>query len=449
LCPRAGASSEPTYRFDPRADRFVEAFFPARVPASGLTHAYVTRTTPASAKSLDAVYERNLWATNLAVDAPAWLEAPDAIDSYWLSTPREAARLTRLLAAVATPEVIGLVDELADTRPRFGSSLEKALFQRDVWQAFSFCAPLARLELGGAEAARRDALALSLARLLGELRLSEGEYADLLAQRRRLADPRRFADSGRWDLAEDYLPRQVLGATEGWHPLPFVDHASRHFRFLGARSFVHVSIRPPGMSGAGFQRYWEDLYRSFGPDIHLQTGQPPLPARTELLLVRTFGVFLEDGTYADSTFPEEVLMRLIKHQTPRLDLSTSDGRGTLLYQYRMSRRDLLAGDGALGLRRVAEDAPEFYGFFSEAPDPYNSYSDSLSTMRYNCIACHSEHQYGVGTVFSMTRPPVRTPPPDSGLLQDGMLEGTGRGGRFRLRTEEAAFLSALLPKRPE
>jgi len=435
-------AAEATYGFDPRADRFLEVFFPPRVLASGLTNAYLTRGTPAALRSLNDVYVRNIWGTNLAVDEPSWIDAPDAIDSYWLSVPRGEARLRQLMAAV-TPDVVDLVEGLARSRPRFGSVLEKALFQRDVWQVFSFCSDLMHVELSAPEAARRNALLEALAALMRELRLSEEEYRALLDARAGRVDRGRFSDANPWDLSVDYLPRRVLGEAPGWHPLPFTAQASRHFRFFRGRSFIQIDIKPPGMSADDFYRYWDRLHRKFGSDIHLHTGQPPLPEKTELLLLRTFGLFLQDGTYVDSTLPEEVLLRLFKHQRPRLDRETSDYRGTLLYQYKLNRRELLADGSRLGLRRTAEDAPQFYGFFGEAPDPYNSYSDSISTMRFNCIACHSEHQYGVGTVFSMTRKPVLPSAPVTGSLQDAMLEAARPDGRFRLCTEEARQLATL------
>src|SRR5262249_4558186 len=287
---------------------------------------------------------------------------------------------------------------LARSRLRFASVLEKALFQRDVWQVFSFCSDLKELDLAVPEAARREALLGALAGLMREVALSEDEYRRLLEARAARADHARFMDANPWDLSVDYLPRRVLGEAPGWYPLPFTEKASRHFRFFRGSSFIQVYVKPPGMTAEGFYAYWDRLHARFGPDLHLHTGQPPLPERTELLLVRTFGLFLQDGTYVDSTLPEEVLLRGFKHQRPRLDTTTSDDRGTLLYQYKMSRRELLVDGARLGLRRTPEDAPQFYGFFGEAPDPYNSYSDSISTMRFNCIACHAEHQYGVGTV---------------------------------------------------
>jgi hypothetical protein len=441
LCGRPLAAGTPAvYTFDPRADRLLEVFFPSRVLAERLAAAYVTRNAPAAFANLDDVYRRNLSAPDHGVDEPSWIDVGEATDSYWLSGSRDEDHLRRFWA-VATQDVVDLVDGLARSPLRFGSVVEKALFQRDAWQIFSLCSDLRALELAGAEAARRAALLDALGRLVLRLRLDEREYQALLAVRTQ-ADPRRFPESSSWDLAEDYLPRRVLATSPGWFSLPFVEEASRHFRIFRGRSFIHVYVKPPGMTAWDFYRYWDRLNRRFGSDIHLRTGKPPLPARTELMLVRTFGMFLADGSYVDSTFPEEVLLRMYKHQLPQLDMATSDYRGALLYQYKLSRRDLLGSPSRLGLRRIREDDAQFVGFFAEAPDPYHSSSDAITTMRFNCILCHSEYQYGVGTVFSMTRPPVFPSAPVSGVLQDGMLEVLG-SGRYRLCTEEARQLSAF------
>ena len=146
------AAEAPVYGFDSRAGRFLEVFFPRRIQASGLTNGYVSREKPPSFADLGAVYEHNVWGTNLARDEATWVEFADVIDSYWLSAPREEGRLRSLLARAATPDVIDLVGGLARSGLGFRSVVEKALFQRDVWQAFSFCWQLTRLDLPEPEA---------------------------------------------------------------------------------------------------------------------------------------------------------------------------------------------------------------------------------------------------------------------------------------------------------
>src|SRR5262249_60869443 len=96
---------------------------------------------------------------------------------------------------------------LARSRLRFASVLEKALFQRDVWQVFSFCSDLKELDLAVPEAARREALLGALAGLMREVALSEDEYRRLLEARAARAGPARFQDGNALDLAVDNLPR--------------------------------------------------------------------------------------------------------------------------------------------------------------------------------------------------------------------------------------------------
>jgi hypothetical protein len=119
-----------------------------------------------------------------------------------------------------------------------------------------------------------------------------------------------------------------------------------------------------------------------------------------------------------------------------VDLEASDFRGTLLYQYRMSREALLADPRSLGLRRVGTDELQFAGFFGDVPDPRNGYSDLITTMRANCISCHSELFYGLNTVFSFERDPR--------LRGTNTMLRAGADGRHELLTPEYKSLQSRL-----
>jgi hypothetical protein len=207
---------------------------------------------------------------------------------------------------------------------------------------------------------------------------------------------------------------------------------------------VKVYVRGPGLDPRSIRELWRRLYQQHGNNLHTRPTKEQFPVGLETMLVRTFGVFLTDGSYADSLWPEEVIIRWFKYTQETLDAATSDFRGTNLYQYKLSRSALIADPGSLGLRRIREDEPQFFGFFGDVPDPRNSYSNTVTTMRSNCITCHSELLYGLSTIFSFER----NPDPLAGEpLAAGMLVEAAKG-RYRLMTAEGQALLARLGLSP-
>src|SRR5262249_37762161 len=156
-----------------------------------------------------------------------------------------------------------------------------------------------------------------LAVLWGQLRLTEAEYQALVELRPKQVDSGRFTTTHRFDLSQDYLPTRVLADEPGWYALPYSTRASEHFEHYAGRSFLRIYLQPAGRPGAQFSRYWDEVAGRFGMNVPLDGRVPPLPAGTETLLVRSFAVFLADGSCADSGFPEEVLMRLFKYDDTR------------------------------------------------------------------------------------------------------------------------------------
>jgi hypothetical protein len=178
-------------------------------------------------------------------------------------------------------------------------------------------------------------------------------------------------------------------------------------------------------------------------NVTVSAAVPSLSAGTETVLVRRFGVFLDNGSYADSGIPEEVLLRVFKYRSATLDNATSDGLGTLHYQYKLCRARLLNDRETLGLTRIQDADPQFYGFFAEIPEPRAS--EHLTTMRANCISCHSEVLYGASTIFSLCRhaPVGRNPT----RVEGGQLSKMGHYGwairEEPLRTIQQEILARL------
>jgi len=225
-------------------------------------------------------------------------------------------------------------------------------------------------------------------------------------------------------LADDYLPPVVFAPSANWHELPSDEEPGLHYQAYGGRNFTRVFMMVPGMGEAAFFEYWAKVTRRFGMNVTVSAAVPRLPPGTQTVLLRTFGVFLDDGSYADSRIPEEVLVRVFKYQDATLDPQTSDGLGTLHYQYKLRRDVLLKDPASLGLRRIHDADGQFYGFFAEVPE-INS-TEHLTTMRANCISCHSEVLYGASTIFSLCRRSPAKPKP--ARVEGGCLERISPAG---------------------
>jgi hypothetical protein len=433
------ARRQPVYGSDARADRLLALMFPTSIPCEGVTRAYASRGREPAFKDLGEVLTYHSQGMHRAARTPQTVEiADDHLESFWLTLEEDNGRAGQLLLRAGRVEE--LVRSLADSPPRFSTPLEKALLQRDIFQMGLLFTKAART-LRDADARRRAVRALrALASLWRTLWLRDEEFRRLTELRPAAIDRKRFTVVGSCDLRDDYLPQRVLSEDRGWYEVLFEETPASHFVDFHGRSFVRVFIKPPGMAEAAFRSYQAKLSRVYGTGLTRTGSAPPLPAKTETLLIRTFGVFLHDGTYADTGFPEEVVMRVFKYERTRVDLTTSDFRGTLFYQYKMRRRDLLREPRSLGLRRIRETEPQFFGFLSEVPDPRNATSETLTVMRNNCVGCHSEALYGVSTVFSLARRDPKTRKP--GVVQGGLLEVVGKN-RFRLKTPEFKQFQAL------
>ncbi|MBI1916756.1 MAG: hypothetical protein HYS12_18780 [Planctomycetes bacterium] len=441
-CGRRGEAEDerrPIYSFDARADRLLREMFPTSIACSGVTNAYAARDTPPAFKDLSEVFAHHSRGINRAPQALQAIEiSDDYLESYWLTLDEANGRAKELLQRAGRIE--SLARSLCESPLRFPTPLEKALFQRDVFQ---MCLVFVKAVEAASDAKSRsravEALR-ALAVLWRAVWFRDEEFRALAALRPTRVDETRFTTASSFNLHSAYLPQRVLSEEAGWYEVPFDSTPASHFVDFEGRSFIRVFIKPPGMSHAAFRSYRDRMVREYGTRLVLTGKVPPLPAKTETLLVRTFGIFLWDGTYADSGFPEEVLLRLFKYDRTRLDLATSDFRGTLFYQYKMRRRDLLARTRSLGLRRIRETDAQFFGFLAEVPDAREANSETLTIMRNNCVSCHSEALYGVSTVFSLARRDAGAGKP--GVVQGGLLEVVGTN-RFRLKTPEFKALQAL------
>jgi hypothetical protein len=426
-------SSAPAVATMHRLTRFV---FDTSVPASGTTRALGFRDQGYAFESLEQINKYNVQSSRRRETTTRSLQLTTAPleSSYWwrIRHNSEADGFVRGLAAVL--HTSSLSDQSAQTVSS-QSVLQKALWQRDLFQTYGLLQS-ARSGLSAPDSlSLADDAELEIARLFKLTLLSSGEYQALLKLRPQRV-PASFVAESDFDGSQNYLPNTVIAVDRSWLEIPGTGEPFRHFKDYGGRSFIRVYVRARDLSTRQVQKLWTRLFERHGANLHTSAVGEEVPIGFESVLVRTFGVFLRDGSYRNSYWPEEVIIRQFKYPASRVDLGTSDFRGTLLYQYRMSREALLTNPHTLGLRRVAVDELQFAGFFGDVPDPHNAYSDLITTMRANCISCHSELFYGLNTVFSFERDPRSRA--TNNLLRAGV------DGRYELLTPEYKSLQSRL-----
>src|SRR5262249_35639480 len=121
------------YRFDPRADRLLALLFPTTIPYSGVTNAYAERNRELAFTQLSEVCRHHSRGISLSSEVPATIDiTDDNLESYWLSQSAANHRAEAVLQRAA--QVEALARGLSASPLRFASPLEKALFQRDVFQ---------------------------------------------------------------------------------------------------------------------------------------------------------------------------------------------------------------------------------------------------------------------------------------------------------------------------
>ncbi len=411
---------ESPYVFDERANQLVRLMFPRYINNFKVSNAYLSRKQPARFSSLQAVlsYVNDSLDGNYPTHEPLdtrW----QALDSYWRTVdPSRGRKRTR---SGDLNEAERLIASLAkETSFVFRNIREKALFQRDVVAVSQTFQDLIDDGQDDARVLQLRGIADGLTRLLRRVTFTSPELSALRDEVFGGGQRPPFTTTCTFDLKENYLPDVILKKNHDWFEIPFDAVPARHFIAYGGRCFVRTFLRAPGMSQSAIRDYLNGIARTFGIGATLSAEVPPLPSGTETVLLRTFGVFMEDGSYADTNIPEEVLVRVFKYRKDQvLDMSTSDYRGTMLYQYKMRRAKLIREPGTLGLERLGEDSVQFYGFFNEIPDLSESRDETLTTMRANCVGCHSELLYGASTVYSFCR---------TSELQPGAV--SSQGGRL-------------------
>lgn len=385
----------------PAAQSLLETIFPRKMIASGLTFGHTEIRAFDEVSSVDALREIYIRGSHIDDNSQNEVEFqryPIESPYFWWAQRSHNSEMN-----LNDSELSSVTDDVVLLSRSFSeitSIVERALLQRDIYQLYSILY-LARIRMPNRSS--------SLNRAMREI---EGIWNDLLFDeidvenlKRTVADRKCFVEIERGEGEIWNIPvnsSEEMGSS--WTKLDFFVGIGKHFTDYRGRSFVKVFVNIPGMNEFQVREFWSHLYQKYGNTLHVTGNTPALPAGTATLLVRTFGIFLRDGSYVDTGIPEEVLVRGFRYERPMFDSLSADKKGTMFYQYKLDRFALIR-DGENIIYSVDLNAPQFFGFFGDSPDPRNSLSTTLTTMRVNCIACHSELLYGTSTVFSFEHNP--------------------------------------------
>lgn len=418
--------------------RIREFIFPKIVARSGSTMALKYRDDGYRFASLEQINEYNVDSQHVRAGTAGIVSLDYA--------PLESPFRSRLLLNEGGAELIdglhAILEEAVDDSSRRSVSerwtvLEKAVAQRDLYQTYALVA-LGQRTVDDTHRALAATVLARLARMIEPTVLDEAEYQQLVEMRPRAISPQ-FASKPSLKLRINYLPSVVLRDDPTWLEIATGGQPFRHFTHFRGRSFVRVFFRVPKTSPAETLELRKKLYAKYGDSIHTMAVEERVPRGMETLLVRSFGVLLKDGSYRNSFWPEEVIIRAFKYDRATVDRKTSDFTGTVHYQYRLSRERLLHNPRTLGLVRIKDDEEEFFGFFGDVPDLRMAYAATTTTMRVNCMSCHAELYYGLATIFSLERNPAL-----DAMRQDNEVWRELEEGRFQLRTEEYESLASYL-----
>jgi len=417
-------------RTEDTVSKLRDVVFSRTVPSDGRTVSFEYKERGYAFKSLEEVNEYNNRAQHLLGPTQAVELTDTPLESpYWWSagTQDGAKELIGLLASKFSREI---EHPSAVWVARNASVLQKALAQRDLLQSYDLVAYADHR--AGDPGVHAEAIHLQqmLARMLGPLLLSEAQYRDLVRQLPKQL-PGDFTSRQTGSLAQNYLPARVIGPDDSWLEIPWEGEPFKHYVTFGGRSFVRVFVRAPNMRPDELRGLWQRLYSKYGSHLHLHAVAESTPPGMETMLVRTIGVLLQDGSFRDSSWPEEVTLRIFEYPRSQLDNQTSDFRGTLLYRYVLSRSALLAQPQSLGLQRKGDDDTQFFGFLGEVPDRHRALSNWTTTLRYNCITCHEGLFYGLATVFSFERNPQPATQPPAHTDDEGSWTNGPPPGHFK------------------
>lgn len=322
--------------------------------------------------------------------------------------------------------------------------VRRAVFQRDLWAVFDWLShepsPRGRKASDAAERALRASLQRQLARVIGQVALSDEEiralpdnYAQAAAAGTYPADPGDLAGDG------PVLPVDLLAPVGDWVALEAPTDASFlngslvpiHAESFEGRSAFSVHLKLPG-GRAKTVEYLEhlssfdaprvvappDVVQSYEvgqlpkPVLVLNPETPQLPPGSAIALVRRMLLIDRQGRLAVSALVESVQIRWFRSfgEAPRLGQFLDVGMpASFRLQQRVVEFDLdrgmLFADDAGGLRAIGSDERVFETFQTEGFDPFEQPREFREQFRIphmeRCVGCHGAP--GIFSVQSYTR----------------------------------------------
>jgi len=278
-----------------------------------------------------------------------------------------------------------LREALAETAPR--PPLCRALMQSDVWAAYDI---LSLVRESNSHRKRARELMGNLQQFISKLALTPEEIAAL---------PRNYSMS----QSEQGLPG-VFAENSGWMEVEWLpsrlhDESADHRR--ASRVFLKPAIKS--------QKFLADINAS------LQQGKYPLTDQTSILdgaaLVTENLLIDSHGRVVPSPLTQEVQLRTF----------VKDGKGkfkdTVVTQYELSRKLLLANPSSGGFIRLGADYPAYlpsagndYTFASPARGEETRDFPILGYLRRRCESCHGPDVASVFTFMAKSIPSQPSPP---------------------------------------
>ena len=278
-----------------------------------------------------------------------------------------------------------LRDALAESTPR--PPLHRALMQADVWAAYDI---LSRVRETNSHRERAHEVMGSLQQFILKLALTSEEIAAL---------PRNYSTSQSGQGLPDVFDENSGWMEVEWLPYRLHDYSADH------RRAARVFLKPATKS------------QKFLADVNATLGQRKYPLTDQTGILDGAALVTEDllidshGRAVPSPLTYEVQLRTF----------VKDGQGkfkeTVVTQYELSRKLLLANPSSGGFIRLGADYPAYlpssgndYTFASPTLGEKTRDFPILGYLRRRCESCHGPDITSVFT-FMMHDDPRRSPPP--------------------------------------
>jgi len=387
------------YSFHKEANTLLKNFFPNNVFPNDVRITRVVFEPIRPPRDAEDFFELQMRANEaISKDASQLRFSGEILDSPYATISHvNGFEPTLLLRSPFYDENLNAVRSLSEDELNFGSVREKMLFQRDLFQIMHVVYRVFISVRDEKDINRARILLDELFVLFPKTFLTETELEDI---RSRELEPGGYSSINTWKMENNYLPDLLFGNEPRFAKIPLREDQSIHFTKHSGRSFFYVYIKVPDWSGEKVINYWREVSSQHGEEGEVENFEV-LPAGTETMLTRSAGVFLADGTYADSGVFEEVLLRIFKHAIRTLDVNTTDFWGTNYSEFVLDRTRFLKNHNDIALKEKSMDSLSYWGFWGEAYDPSPMPFPAITTMKWNCYTCHALVGYGSETILTM------------------------------------------------